>query len=177
GGQRHHVAARRSHVQAVDRVRRGARLRFGLRGHLVGAAEEVEVVDVGAAQEGLQAGENARDRYAQGLGALAVQHELNLRSAGVELREHTRQFRPLVRLGQKIAEYIGEFLQVAAAAVFEDEFESSRRADAGNGRRVEYEDIGFLDPRADAVEAGGDFLSAVLGATAPAPGFEIREDG
>ena len=63
-------------------------LGLGLDLHLPGAAEQVEVVGVGAAHRGLQGREDVADRDAQRLGALAVELEVDLRRGGAVGREH-----------------------------------------------------------------------------------------
>ena len=62
-------------------------LRLGLDLHLPGAAEQVEVVGVGAAHRGLQGDEDVADRDAERLGALAVELEVDLRRGGAVGRE------------------------------------------------------------------------------------------
>ena len=56
--------------------------RIGLNLDLPGTAEAIEVVDVGPAHRGLQCAEDVTDRHSQGLGALAVQFQIDLRRRG-----------------------------------------------------------------------------------------------
>ena len=92
-------------------------------------------------------------RHAQRLGALAVEHVLDLRRAHVELREDAGQFRALVGLPQEILEHAGELLDIAAAAIFQDELEAAGGADARNRRRIQRQYVGLLDSARQPVDA------------------------
>ena len=64
---------------------------LGLRGHAEGAAEQVEVVDVGRAEIDLQRGEHVGHVDAEQLRLGAVDVEIELRRRGLEQREHLLQ--------------------------------------------------------------------------------------
>ena len=68
-------------------------------------------------------------------------------------------------------------LNVAAAAIFENEFEAARVTDAGNGRRIEEKDIRLLDAGPHFVEARRQSGGAVAGSLALGPGLQFRKDG
>ena len=58
-----------------------------------------------------------------------------LRHAGQKSGADAGDFRPFPRRIQKNAQVFGQELNIAAGTVFEDERESARSADTGNGRR------------------------------------------
>jgi hypothetical protein len=68
-----------------------AERRVGLRGHAVGAAEQVEVVDEGGAEIDLQRLEHALGRHAEHVGLVAVDVGEDARRAGVEQGEDLRR--------------------------------------------------------------------------------------
>ena len=76
------ASCRFSTSRSVSRIRI-----VGLRRHLIGAAEDVEVVDVGRAHVDRQRVEHAADRHAEQLGLGAVDLGLDLRRVCVEQRE------------------------------------------------------------------------------------------
>ena len=76
---RHHVAVVVARLQVRDVAQRQAVRIVGLRRHPVGAAEDVEVVDVGRAHVDRQRLEDAADRHAELLGLGAVDVGVDLR--------------------------------------------------------------------------------------------------
>ncbi len=96
--QRQQLAARRAHAHPEHVVDVGAVGRVGLHLDLPGAAEQVEVVGVAAAQRRLHRREEVGDADAQRLGALTVELEVDLRRRGAVGREHAGQLRRGLRL-------------------------------------------------------------------------------
>ena len=91
GAERHRVAARVAHadLEHVLRVEPVGGVR--LRRHAEDAAQQVEVVDVGGAQVGLQRAEHIGHAHAQHLHLGAVDVEIELRRRRLEQREHLRE--------------------------------------------------------------------------------------
>ena len=95
-GERHHRAGRRAHLQPADIGEIVARRRLGLRGHPEGAAEQVEIVDVGRAEIGAERLIDLGRLDAEQLGAVAVDLGLDPGAAGVEQREDLADVRILL---------------------------------------------------------------------------------
>ena len=85
-----------AHVDAIDVLDRVAERRLGLDIDLPGAAEQVEVVDVEAAERRLQRVEDVADLDAQHLRLVAVDVETDLRRVGGEGAEDAGQLGLLV---------------------------------------------------------------------------------
>ncbi len=111
---RHHLALGVPHVHLEDVVDLAAEVLVGLDVDLPGAAEQVEVVDVEAAERALQRGEHVVDVDAQRLRLVAVEIEVELRRVGGEGAEHARQLGLLVGLDDHRAHHLGELGDVAA---------------------------------------------------------------
>ena len=108
--ERHHGAAVAAHVEAVDVVRLAALRSLRLRLDPVGAAEEVEVVDVIAAEERLQREEHVAQLDAERFDLVAVDLELDLRNARIEAAVDEADLGTLARLGEKPLQHLGELL-------------------------------------------------------------------
>ena len=127
-------------LELRDIARRGAERRVGLRDHLLGAAEVVEVVDVEAAEIDLQRLEDVGDGDVLLLGLDAVDVGVELRNAGAEgartaplssriacaLRRSARRSRPASSCGV-----------ARAGAILDLHLEPARAADAAHRRRRE----------------------------------------
>ena len=77
---------------------------IGLRRDVVGAAEQVEVVDIGRAEIGLDRVGDARDRHAELLRLDAIDVDEQLRRVGGERREHLGQ---AGRLARRADQFVG----------------------------------------------------------------------
>ncbi len=66
---------------------------IALRNHLEGVAQQVDVVDVGAGQIGLQRRVHIAHRHAEHLGLVAIDHRIQRRIARVEVAEGLRRWR------------------------------------------------------------------------------------
>jgi len=115
--------------------------------YLIGAGRKVEVVDVEAAEEGLQREEHLGERHAQRLHLFAVDLVLDLRDARIEAAEGEADLRALACLGEHVLQDLGELRRVRAGAVLQHEGEAAARAEAADGRRVEHETLASLIPR------------------------------
>ena len=93
------------------------------------------------------------------------------------MREDAGELGPPVGLPQEILDYAGEFLDIAPAAVLQDEFEAAGSADARNRRRIQRQHVGFLDGARQLVDARRERERAMRRAGALAPGLEDDEDG
>ena len=120
-------------------------VRLGLDLHLPGAAEQVEVVGVGAAHRGLQGGEDVADRDAERLGALAVELEVDLRRGGAVGREDAGERRLLLRRHHQPARHRRQVGRRGAGQALHHELEARRVAQAHDRRQVEGEDVGRGD--------------------------------
>ena len=119
----------------------------GLRDDAEGAAEQVEVVDVGRAEIDLQRGEHVGHVDAEQLRLGAVDVEIELRRRGLEQREHLQQARRLRRPPHHGEGRGLQRLRPAAAAVLDHHAEAAGVADAVHRRRLHHEDQRFLDRR------------------------------
>ncbi len=95
--QRHHLARAVAHVDLPDVGNVGAVVGLALHVDLPGAAKQVEVVDVDAAQRRLQRGEDIADVEAERLRLGAIDVEIDRRIGRGEGREHARQ--PRIAVG------------------------------------------------------------------------------
>ena len=112
--ERHHLALRGCGLRAARCPRRRARnCWLGLHAHLVGAAELVEVVDVGRAEIRLQRAEDVAQRHVERLHLLAVDVDEELRHAGAEGRVERRQARSARLPSSTIS--LDDLLQLVAA--------------------------------------------------------------
>ena len=113
----------------------------GLRDHPEGAAEQVEVVDVGGAEIDLQRGEDVGDVDAEQLRLGAVDVEVELRRRGLEQREHlgdARRLRGACPSWRSTA--LCSACRPAAGAVLDHHAEAAGIADALHGRRLDHDD-------------------------------------
>src|SRR6266852_731780 len=106
-----------AHVEALDVIGLAALrpLRLGL--DSVGASEEIEVVNVITAQEGLQREEHVAQLDTQRFDFIAVDLEFDLGNAGIEAAVHEADLGTLTRFGQKSLQDLRELRGVRAAAV------------------------------------------------------------
>jgi len=94
----------------------------------------------------------------------------------IELREDAGQFRALVGLSEDVLDHAGELLDVAAAAVFQDELEAAGGADARNRWRIQRQHVRFLDAAGQPVDACRQRQRAMRRAAPLAPGLKDDED-
>ena len=144
--KRNHVACAVASLEPDDVLLLQAKARLGLGIHLVGAPEEVEVIDVVAAEERLQSTEDVGDRNTELARPVAVDLVFDLRYVIVELCGDVREFLALIGLCDEVLDGAIEGIQTAAGSIGQDELEAPGLADARDRRRGEYDDIGFLDP-------------------------------
>ena len=139
--ERDHVALAVAHHQVLDVARRQAELRIRLRIDLEGAAELVELVDVGRAQVGRQRREDLVGRDVQGLGLDPVHLDVELRHHRAERRTDALQRALRLRIGDDGA---GDRLQLAevgiAVAQLDLHGEAGGVADALDRRRRDHQD-------------------------------------
>ena len=114
--------------------------RLGLQDDLPGAAEFVEVVDVVAAERGLQRGEDVADADAQGLGALAVDVEPDQRRRGAVGGEDAGQRRVRVRRLHQPARDRRHLARRRARIGLQLVFEPGSGAETDDRRQVERDD-------------------------------------
>ena len=105
----------------------------GLRDHAEGAAEQVEVVDIGRAEIDLQRGEHVGNVDAEQLRLGAVDVEIELRRRGLEQREHLREPRRLRRAAHHRVDRALQGLRAAPGAVLDHHAEAAGIADARTG--------------------------------------------
>ncbi len=153
---RHHPARGRTDLQVGDVGQLVAIGGLGLGGHAEGAAQEVEVVDVGRAEVGAQGAEHGRglDPHQQGL--VAVDIGGDARRAGVVEAEHLLHL--LRRLGGRAHHGEGrafQSLEAGAGTVLDHHLEARAGAHALNRRGRQHEDAGFLDDAGRPAERAG----------------------
>ena len=113
--------------------------RLGLDIDLPGAAEQVEVVDVEAAERRLQRVEDVADLDAQHLRLVAVDVETDLRRVGGEGAEDAGELGLLVGGDQQAAHHGREVGRALALQRFEHVLEAAGVAEAEDRRQVERE--------------------------------------
>ena len=133
----------RAGAQVLDVAHRQPERIVGLRGHPIGPAQDVEVVDEGRAHIGRQRVEEARDRHAQHLGLGAVDVGVDLRRRGVEQREDLNEAGRLVGRTDDAADRLLERARAAAGAVLDIQLEAAAGADAGHRGRRNHQHEGF----------------------------------
>ena len=154
--EHHHVAVG---VAGAQPRQVGGSLRNGrsaCAGDVIGAAEQVEVVDIGRAEIGLDRVVDGGDRHAELLRLDAVDVDEDLRRVGGERREHRGEPRVLARGGDKFVGRGRQQLRTAALAILDAHGEAAAGADAGHGRRRNDDDEGALDCREALAQVGGD---------------------
>ena len=134
---RHHRAAAAAHVDAVDILDRVAERRLGLHIHLPGAAEQIEVVDVEAAERRLQRVEDVADLDPQHLSLVAIDLEPDLRRIGRVGAEDAGKLGLLVGGDQKPAHDGGDIVGTLALQRFERVLEAAGTAEPEDRGQVE----------------------------------------
>ena len=119
--------------------------RVGLNLDLPGPAKAVEVVDVGAANRGLQRTEDVTDRDPQGLGALAIQTQVDLRRLGSIGRVNIGERRVLVGGNNEPVRHGREFFRCCTGECLQLQFEPGSVAEPGDRRHIEGNNIGSRD--------------------------------
>ena len=128
-----------------------------LRGDAEGAAEQIEVVDVGRADEDLQRVEHVLHVDAEELRLGAVDVEIDLRRRGLEQGEDLD--RPAVCVGarhQSVGRSFAQRRRAVAGAILDHHAEAAGGADAPHRRRQHGDDEGVLDLRQPLVQLGLD---------------------
>ncbi len=146
----------RSRLQPADVADLGAVRRVGLRGDAPGAAEEIEIVDVGRAEIGAERRKDVLDRHAQLLGALAIDVGIEPRRVGAEGREDALKAGRLVCRRDQTHAHVFERPPVGAVAILDDHLVAAAGADAAHGRRRHDEDGAGGDGSERALQFGGD---------------------
>src|SRR5690606_1836375 len=144
GGQRHHLATARTHLQVehVTAVITEAGIR--LRDHLVGTAEQVQVVHVERTEVDVHRVEDVNRVHAEQLGAVAVEVTEQTRCAGVELVEHAGDFRNACSSLHQGVGRVFQRLVVAAVLILDHHAETTTVTHALHGRRRDDDDAGTL---------------------------------
>ena len=145
GAQRHHLSLPVADMDAVDVVDLGPVGGLGLDVDLPGAAEQIEVVDVEAAENGLERVEHVADADAQGLHLVAVDVEIELGRVGGVGGEHCPEGRVLVGGEDEPASGCGELGRIAAPKILELVLEAAAGAEPDDRRQVEGDHVGLAD--------------------------------
>ena len=148
-------------VDVLDRV---AVFLLALQVELPGAAEQVEIVDVIAAQRRLQGAEHVGEIDPQRLHLVAVDVEEQLRRAGRVGGEHAGQQRVLVGGEDQRPRHGGEVGGIAALQVEQLVLEAAAGAEADDRRHVERDDVGLADRRTLGPHLGDDRAHVLAGA-------------
>ena len=158
GADRHHLAAHAARLEVLDVAQGEAIGIVGLHGHAVGAAEDVEVVDVGRAHVGRQRLEDARDRHAELLGLGAVDVGEDLRRARIVEREGLGQARRLSSRPCKRPRGAFQRCQAARRAILHVTLEAAAGADAGHRGGFQHEHEGLAQREHLAAQVGQDHV-------------------
>jgi hypothetical protein len=169
--EHHHVAGGIAGAQPRQIGALFAERQVGLRGDVIGAAEQVEVVDVGRAEIGLDGFVDVRNRHAEFLRLDAIDIDEHLRRIGGEGREHLRQAGRLARGGDKFVGGRCQQFGTAALAILDAHREAAAGADAGHRRRRNHDDEGALNRGQALAQSAGDRppRSALSSTALPAP--------
>ena len=132
-------------VEVLDVLGLGPHAPLGLDHDLPDLAVEVEVVDVVAAEVGLEHGEEVGDRHVEAAGLGAVEVELELRHPGREGREDPGQLGPLAGLVLEPVDDPLQRLDALARAVLDHQLEAAGLAQAADRRRLEDHHEGVAD--------------------------------
>ena len=149
----------------------------GLRGDAEGAAEIVEVVDVGRTQIDFERLIDLGHRHAQRFRFVAIHFEAKARRAGFEERERAADARRLVGGHHHRHRSFGERGIAMAFAVLDHHLDAGAVADAIDRRRTEDEHLRFLDGGQRLAHVVQDFVGAAAGADAFVERREAEEDG
>jgi hypothetical protein len=123
--------------------------RIGLRGDLVGAAEQIEVVHIDGAEIGLQRLVQIGHETPIVL-ACAVDLEFELRRAGAEAGDEGDEARLVLRGGEELLRGGFECVESGVVEVLHLDFEAAGIAETAQRGRWQHEHAAFLD--------GGEFL-------------------
>ena len=124
-----------AHIDAINVVEAAPVLRLRLHLDLPGAAEQIDVVDIVAAERGLQRLEDIVERHPQYLRLVAIDIEIDRRIGGRERAEDAAQPRVLVGRYREPAHDLRERLRIAAAQILEHIGEAAAGAEADDRRR------------------------------------------
>src|ERR1700730_2911415 len=137
--ERNHLVVLAAHIEIQEIVRLQSKLRVGLHIDLKYLPEFVELIDVGRTQKRGQGREHIPDRYAKGLGPVAVHRHRHLWRARAECRQHVLQLGIIIGL---LDDLIGEFAQplkvIAAAEQLYLHLQPASITDALDGRWRHY---------------------------------------
>ena len=134
GTERNHSAGVIARLEQADVVGTQAKLRVGLRGDAIGAAEEGEVVHVGRTEIGLERAEDIAQRHVHALRLHAIHVEPELRHVGAKGREVVGQARRLIRFHHHGEGLRLQFLEAGVAAILNEKSIAAGIADPGHRR-------------------------------------------
>ena len=154
--EHHHVAGGVAGAQPGKIGGLLAERQVGLRGDVIGASEDIEVVDIGRAEIGLDRVGDVLDRHAELLRLDLIDVDEHLRRVRRERREHRGQSRRLARRGDEFVGCGGQQLGTAALPVLDAHGEAAAGADAGDRGRRDHDDEGAFDGRQPLAQIGGD---------------------
>ena len=168
--ERDHAARLVPHEEEPELLRVLPELRLGLQVHLVDAAELVEVVDVGAAEQRAERGVDVVQQHARLEHLAAIDVGEHLRHARAVQRADASDLRPLARRLDEALRLLGEVLRRAAAAILQLHREPGAGAETRNRGRPEGEHLPFRDLlRERPVQRVDDFPGVRLGGCAAPP--------
>ena len=142
---------------------------------MVRAAEQIEVVDVGRAEIGLDRVGDVGNRHAKLLRLDAVDVDEQLRRVGGKSREHLGQSGSLARGADQFVGRRRQHFGAATLAILDPHGEAAAGADAGHRGRWNYNDEGALDACKPHAQIVGDRASGKPLLVALRRIFEHRE--
>ena len=174
--ERHHVAVVGAHLQAADVLRPLPERRLCLGLHAVGAAVEVEVIDIERRQGRLHRLEDVGQRDAARLRRLAVDRHPQLRHVGAERTLHAAEDRQLVGVADELLDRRGKLRERLPRPRLQVQLESRGGAKARDFREVEGECQRLANGPELTVGAADDGVDAQVGRLSLFPRLQVDED-
>ena len=170
--QRHHLPVGAAHADLGHALLVEPEVAVGLRRDAVGAAEHVEVVDVGRAHEHAHGLEDVGDRHLQHLRLVAIDIDEHLRRGRGEGGEDVGDAGRLVGLGDELLRDARKLVGGHAERVLQPHREAGRRAHAAHRGWNEHQRLRLLDLRQLDPQRLGDLVDRQ---PAPVPVLEVVE--
>mgnify|MGYP007026932923 CR=1 FL=1 len=163
GSERHHVAVLIADLDAGDVGGVFAELVIGLRGDLIGAAEQIEVVHIDGTEINLQRLVQIGQRDAHRLSLSAVDFEFELRRAGAEAGDQRDEARFVLGSGEELLRGGFEGVESGVVEVLHLDFEAAGIAETTQWRRWQHEHAPFLNGGEFFADAGEQAVAFHLG--------------
>ena len=177
GSQRHHLALGIAGLVIGDLGELLAEGAVGLDQHLIGAAQIVELVDIGGAEIDLEGLEDLIRRHPQHLGPYPVDIGIDIGRVGIEHREDAGELGLLVAGGDHVLDRAVEGRESASSPVLHHHLEPAGIADAAHRGRGDGDHEGALDRAQPSLKIGDDLGRREAFGGALGERLQHREDG